>query len=396
MGVLIAGSAVFRYPDTIAATLTLTGTEPAAEVVAKVSGKIRELRVADDAGVREGDLLAVVDNPARTDDMLYLRGYLRGLPLGMDSLPPPPRAELELGTVQSAYSAYYSALSQCRQFQALGYYKEKVAFMRERIARNERYYTDMSRQEGLAARQRDLLYNQYRRDSLIHGRGLVSDEALEKTLAAYLQGQLAVENVRSTLENLRMQTAQLRESLADTEYEYADRRATLETNLRAATTQLRAELEAWEMNYALVAPVTGRVTFTNYWSRNQNVAAGGTVFTIVPAGSNALLGKATLPAARSGKVAVGQRVNVRFNNFPDTEYGMVRGVVRSISRVSVRSEAGSCYVVEVGFPEGLRTSYQKELPFVPNMEGQADIITDDISLLERVLMPIRKVLTEGL
>ncbi|MDR0891424.1 MAG: HlyD family secretion protein, partial [Mediterranea sp.] len=26
MGVLIAGSAVFRYPDTIAATLTLTGT----------------------------------------------------------------------------------------------------------------------------------------------------------------------------------------------------------------------------------------------------------------------------------------------------------------------------------------------------------------------------------
>lgn len=28
--------------------------------------------------------------------------------------------------------------------------------------------------------------------------------------------------------------------------------------------------------------------------------------------------------------------------------------------------------------------------------GQADIITEDISLLERFLMPIRKVMTEGL
>ncbi|MDR0891435.1 MAG: hypothetical protein LBN24_02355 [Mediterranea sp.] len=43
-------------------------------------------------------------------------------------------------------------------------------------------------------------------------------------------------------------------------------------------------------------------------------------------------------------------MNVRFNNILDAEYGMVRGVVRSISRVSVRSEAGGCYVVEVGSP----------------------------------------------
>jgi ABC-type Mn2+/Zn2+ transport system ATPase subunit len=45
---------------------------------------------------------------------------------------------------------------------------------------------------------------------------------------------------------------------------------------------------------------------------------------------------------------------------------------------------------------GKTTSYRKTLPFVPNMEGQADIVTDDISLLERLPLPIRKVLTEGM
>jgi HlyD family secretion protein len=397
MLLLLAGSAVFRYPDVIGATVTLTGTEPAAGIVAKASGKIRELYVEDGRAVAEGECLAVIDNPARTADVLYLGEFLGEASLNLDSLPGLPRKDVSVGNMQSAYSNYYSTLSQCLQFKGLGYYGEKVRFMRERVVRNERYHDDMARQEGLVARQRDLLYNQYRRDSIIHGEGLISDETLERTLSAYLQGELSLENVRSTLENLRIQIAQLRESLADTEYEYADRRNTLETNLRSAATQLRAEIAAWENNYALTASVAGKVTFTNYWSRNQNVTAGETVFTIVPSGSNALMGKATLPTVRSGKVAVGQRVNVRFSNFPDTEYGVVRGVVRAISRVSVKApDGGSNYVVEIGFPEGLTTSYRKTLPFVPNMEGQADIVTDDISLLERLLLPIRKVLTEGL
>ena len=54
------------------------------------------------------------------------------------------------------------------------------------------------------------------------------------------------------------------------------------------------------------------------------------------------------------------------------------------------------YVIDIILPDGLRTSYDKDLPFLSEMEGQADIITEDISLLERFLMPIRKVITEGL
>ena len=53
-------------------------------------------------------------------------------------------------------------------------------------------------------------------------------------------------------------------------------------------------------------------------------------------------------------------------------------------------------MVDIELPNGLRTSYNKELLFLPEMEGQADIITEDMSLLERFLMPIKKVMTEGL
>lgn len=66
----------------------------------------------------------------------------------------------------------------------------------------------------------------------------------------------------------------------------------------------------------------------------------------------------------------------------------------NISLVSVKVEDVSNYVVEISLPDGLRTTYGKELPFVPGMEGQADIVTENRSLLERFLLPVKKVWTE--
>ena len=41
--ILLIGSAVFKYPDIISSTVTLTGTTPVSAVVARTSGKLQEL-----------------------------------------------------------------------------------------------------------------------------------------------------------------------------------------------------------------------------------------------------------------------------------------------------------------------------------------------------------------
>jgi HlyD family secretion protein len=53
-------------------------------------------------------------------------------------------------------------------------------------------------------------------------------------------------------------------------------------------------------------------------------------------------------------------------------------------------------VVEIALPEGLHTNYKKDLPSLPNMQGMADIITENMSLLERFVAPMKKILAEGL
>ena len=394
---LLVGSAVFKYPDIISSTVTLTGTTPVSAIVAKTSGKLQELYVGNNQQVKANTLLAVIENPARTNDIIRLKELVEQAENSLDTIALVPSQQLQLGSLQSLYSSFYLSMSEYRQFKELAYHLKKIDLVKARIVKNEVYYRNMLKQKDLSVAQAKIVHQQYARDSLLGVKGLVSKEAVEESYSRYLQSSLSAENMDRSLENLQIQLAQMNESLYDTEYQYWDQKNTLETQLRSLVNQLRAEIDAWEISYALITPIDGEITLTQYWTNNQNVTAGNIVFNIVPTNQGEIIGKAMLPTERSGKVRKGQKVNIRFSNYPDKEFGIVKGIVENISLIPVLDgQNAKSYMVDIELPNGLRTSYNKELPFLPEMEGQADIITEDMSLLERFLMPIRKVITEGL
>jgi len=195
---------------------------------------------------------------------------------------------------------------------------------------------------------------------------------------------------------MQIQIGQLKESLLDTEQQETERLNGLQTQLQSLISQLRTGIQEWELNYILQAPIDGKITFARYWAENQNISAGEEVFAIVPNSPNTIIGKAMLPVARSGKVELGQKVNIRLQNFPENEYGILRGIVSNISLTPVQTGGMDYYAVEVNLPNKLITTYKKELPYLPNMQGQADIITDDMSLLIRFILPMKRILTESI
>ena len=401
--ILLIGSAVIKYPDVLSSQVELTGATPPAAIVSRSSGKIRELCVTDNQEVAAGDYLAVIDNPAHTDDVLFLKNHLQNF----DPAPPhsPPlwggaggevSKELQVGPLQSLYASFQAVLFDYIEYERLSYYPQKTAMTGERIARYEEQYKTLQKQQRLTEEQFVLVQNRFRRDSLLYARGVLSSEELENAKNAYLQALLSVETMHSTLGNMRIQIAQLKESLLDTHQQDTEKGNELRSRIRSLGTQLKAEIQSWELAYVLQSPVDGTVTFTGYWVENQNVQAGETVFTVVPGGSYPIVGKARLPIARSGKVKTGQKVNIRLQNFPENEYGILRGTVGNISLVPVQAGEAVYYSVEINLTDRLTTTYRKELPWLPNMQGQADIITEDISLLERFVLPIRKILSESL
>lgn len=281
MVILLVGSALFKYPDIVTASMTLTGTRPVGKVLAGSSGKISELSVRNNQPVRTGEYLAVMDNPAVTGDVVELKNYLALLTKDSGTPLPPASARWSLGMLQNDYIQLYLILK---------------------------------------------------------------------------RRQLDPGNLQTELETSRM--------------------------------RMEAALGNWEKAYALTSPFDGEVVFTNVWSAGQVISAGSVVFNVIPADKGELVGKALLPIGQSGKVKAGQRVNVHFDSYPDNEFGVVRGKVREVSRVP----ADGFYYVDISFPEGLKTSYRKELPDRMEMSARADIITEEISLLERFFLPLQKIL----
>jgi HlyD family secretion protein len=343
-----------------------------------------------------GDYLAVINNPARTKDILTLKKFLDELDIEQDSLIFLPDKNLQLGDLQTIYSTFYIALFNYLEHKRLLYYPQKIEMTKERIVQYEKQYQNLTRQQNITEEQLSLSQKQFQRDSLLFLGGHISQEDFEKSRNLYLQGVLASENMRSSLDNMQIQIAQLKESLLDTGQQDIEKLNGLLSGLQTLISQIKTEVQSWELSYVLSAPIEGKITFTNYWTVNQNINAGEEIFTIIPAGNFEFIGKALLPVARSGKVKVGQKVNIRLENFPDNEFGVLRGIVQNISLVPSQSEQTVNYTVEISLLDGLQTTYKKALPYFPNMQGQADIITEDISLLERFILPVKKILKENL
>jgi HlyD family secretion protein len=137
-------------------------------------------------------------------------------------------------------------------------------------------------------------------------------------------------------------------------------------------------VEDWKKKYLLIAPITGKVAFTSFMQENQQLQVGQTICFINPENSQ-YFAQVNIPQSNFGKVAIGQKVLLKFPAYPFQEYGAVIGKIEFISRISTDSG----YLAKVSFTNGLNTSYQKQVQYRDGLMANAEIITKDMRLLQR-------------
>ncbi|MFV5703029.1 HlyD family secretion protein [Flavobacterium sp. XS2P12] len=151
---------------------------------------------------------------------------------------------------------------------------------------------------------------------------------------------------------------------------------------------MKKVIKDWELAYVLQSSVTGKVSFLQIWTANQTITAGDAIFAVIPTLEKGYIGKLKAPALNSGKIQVGQAVNIRLTNFPDSQYGMLNGKIKNISLTPDKD--GNLWI-DVVLPKKLETSYHKTIPFQQEMSGSAEIVTEDLRLTERLLYQFRDV-----
>ena len=387
---LLAGSWFIKYPDKITAAIKVSTSQVPASLIAKTSGKITHLFTSNNRLVHKGDILAVIENNAEYNDMILLDSLLLTFDVKNDSiledillLP-----ALLLGDLQSDFLQFQKSISDYLLFRSLNLISKKITALQKQLYLTDQYYKRLYDQSNLQGEDLQIAQSEFRRDSILFSQKVLSAAEFDKSKASFIQRKQSYMSSRTNLSSTQIQKAQIEQQIAEMQLQQADESKQYIQSIQQAHKTLSNSINIWKNTYLIKTPIDGRVTFTNTREINQNVVSGDVVMTVVPEKESELVGTIILPMQGAGKVRQGQEINIKFDSYPYMEYGMVKGIVKSISLVPAESN----YIVEVAFPNGLRTNYNYTLNFWQEMSGSAEIITDDLRLIERFLNPIKSIL----
>jgi len=392
--VLLVGSWFFRYPDVIASTVVVTSTNPPAALLSRSSGKIQHLFVTDTQKVEKNSVAAVIENAADYHQVFTLRGQLETLRsvLKNADLTRLKRIQFNrdytLGELQAGYETLLKGYFDFKNFLDMDFNKKKLIALGKQLAMHKLSISGQEAQLKLLEADHAICRQQFERAQIMFKEGYFSRNDFDAAESAFIQKQYSFEGAKSNLVNSRIQTLQLEQSIRELQLQDLQESNDHILELKQSCENMLGQIAQWEQNYVLKCPISGVASLAKYWSVNQNVKAGDVVLTVISEKKGKIVGKVVLPVQGSGKVKPGQPVNVKFDNFPYQEYGMVRGVV--VAKSLVPSE--DSYTVEIGFPEGLKSNYKKILKFDEGMKGSAEIITENIPLLLRLLQPLKMIL----
>lgn len=143
---------------------------------------------------------------------------------------------------------------------------------------------------------------------------------------------------------------------------------------------LKSEVEKWIQQYVLIAPENGKVLFASSLQENELINNGQELFYIQPEQTKVY---AALMVGQKGlgKIKQGQQVLLKVQSYPSEEFGHLRGVVNYIASIPNQQDS---FLVKVDLPQGLQTDYHKTIFFRNNLFAQAEVITDNRKLFDRL------------
>ena len=375
-----------KYPDVISTQIVITTNIPPQKLVAKSSGKIEAILVKDRSLVFKNSPLAVIENSANYKDVFLLKSIVDSIDIDKNKFPFEKLKLAQVGEIESFFAVFQKeSIADDLNNKLQPYQVEGAAQSYEAIQLKERLSL-LESQKSINQSELILQKSDLDRYDELFKKGIIAAQELEKHKLTYLQVERNYKSLLSTISTLKSSLNELNKNSKTTQINESKENVNLERNVIQAFYTLKKAIKDWELNYVLRSSIDGKVSFLQLWAENQTVNAGDNVFAVIPTNESGYIGKVKAPAQNSGKIKIGQTVNIRLANYPDREFGIIKGIIKAIS---LTPDKDGNLLINVSLPNGLETSYKKQIVFQQEMSGTADIVTEDLRLIERLLYQFR-------
>jgi len=327
--ILLMGAAFISYPDVVRGTATIDDLANAEWITANSSGQIETFFVENDSLVKHGDTIAILQNPARLND---LKKFLRILTnvehyyrTSNTDLLRGYHFDLIMGEMAGAYENFTNAVRNCMIYDDYNYFAERKTFLQKELA-------------------------------------ILKKEPAKNELAI-----LKVE--RDIFELSISHRIEIEKNRKQLELTYVD---------------MVNAIRTWESKYLIRSRNNGRIALGDIRTLTRIVSVGDTIASVISNNKGEYVARMQLNQEQIAGVETGNSANIRLSKYPEHTYGMLTGEVKSITFVP----NNRLYVVEVHLNDQLFTTAKKEIKFELGLKGEANIITSSRSVLSRIFNPI--------
>lgn len=386
---LIIGSSLISYNDIIPARVTITTKTPPAYIEAKSSGKLVSIFIKPNQFINKGEVLAIIENTANFEDVMIIKNVISKFKVDLtefDSINKKYPSDLNLGTIQDSYNDFRIQYQNYLSHYTLK--QEKIEVTNLRLQYQNQFSIIQQRKNQLEYDELELKVslNQFNDFKNLYNKGVISKHEFLNHEKQYLSNKKSHENIIASIRSAENSLNSISNSISKVSIDGKTSILIIKENLYHSIQNLKNNILEWEQLNILKSPIDGKVTVFDIRSKYQNVKLGDVIFTIVPKEIDSLIGYATTPINNSGKIKIGQTVIIKLDNYPFQEWGSITGMIRNISSVPKKDQ----YYVNIDINK-LKTSYGKTLEFKQEMQGTAEIITEELSILTRIFYQSRKI-----
>ena len=385
---LVFISWLIKYPDVIQGQVILTTEQPPVKLISKTNGYIEQLYFKDNTIVKKGETIAEITNPTNKETIDNLNILLKDFQLeNVKELLPLLEKIGVLGEMQTEFNTLYNNLKEYYQITEDNYYKNSLKNIDLQIDYNDRLARITKGELNLLNQEISNAKEKFQSDSILYNKEVISKNDFFTNQSEYMSKKQQLINTEKTYVNHKITVANYSKQKNDLQQTNVDKIRKLETNIKAAINSIRNYTQSWQQNYTITSPIEGELSYMSFITTNQYITTEEPLFAVT-SNNQAYIGNIQIPTQGYGKVAKGQQVKIKLDSYPYQEYGQLVGEIENISQIAGKEG----YFIQVKLTKGLISTYNKELTYTPDMMGVAEIITEDLRLLDRIFNKFKKVL----
>lgn len=227
----------------------------------------------------------------------------------------------------------------------------------------------------------------FKTDEKLFQENVYSKQEFQKKANDYPKERTESEGFNKEAIKYNLRLAEIKKEVRDIEFIHREKERACLAGMTQSLMNIENGLKNWQKRFLITAPADGKLVYLKQLTENQYVRPADTLFAVIPA-QQQYVALVDIPVRGMGKAEVGQKVILKMDDYPFQEFGTLEGRVLDMApSLSVKS-----YRVVVTLPEGLQSSYAQTFQCRAELSGSAEIITEDMRLLERLFYNFRKLL----